>query len=173
MDTEPLNLLNWIIPLITGILGGLIGFQWGRKSRGTDRNQGAGHPLSTTQGLSREEAPGRERVAEAGPLNIPDINPFDPKAARMAMGRRVKRDDLTVVDGIGPKIRTLFHNFQITTWEDLANSTVQKCQEVLDSGGDRYRTHDPASWPMQARMAQEGRWKDLARWQKKHRYGKI
>ena len=98
---------------------------------------------------------------------------FDAAAAKAAFGKRIKNDDLKVVEGIGPKIEGLFHNFDIKTWKALSEATVDKCQEVLNSGGERYRIHDPASWPMQAKMAYEGKWKDLVKWQDEHKAGKF
>jgi len=55
----------------------------------------------------------------------------------------------------------------------LSKTSVSKCQEVLDSGGDRYKVHDPASWPMQAKMCYEGKWKELYKWQVEHKRGKL
>ena len=78
-----------------------------------------------------------------------------------------------MVEGIGPKIEGLFHNYDIKTWKDLSKTSVSKCQEVLDSGGDRYKVHDPASWPMQAKMCYEGKWKELYKWQVEHKRGKL
>ena len=98
---------------------------------------------------------------------------FDANAAKTAFGKRIKQDDLKVVEGIGPKIEGLFHNFGIKTWKALSETTVKKCQEVLDSGGERYRIHDPGSWPRQAKMAYKGEWKKLAKWQDEHKGGKL
>lgn len=82
-------------------------------------------------------------------------------------------DDLKIVEGIGPKIETLFHRHGIQSWKALSECSVDRCQEVLASGGKQYRIHDPASWPMQAKMAQGGHWKQLWDWQEKHRAGKF
>ncbi|NKI31405.1 hypothetical protein [Croceivirga thetidis] len=98
---------------------------------------------------------------------------FDAAAAKAAFGKRIKQDDLKIVEGIGPKIEGLFHNFGIKTWKALSEAPVKKCQEVLDSGGDRYRIHDPKSWPRQAKMAYKGEWKKLAKWQDEHKGGKL
>lgn len=98
---------------------------------------------------------------------------FDAAMAKNAMGKKIKENDLKIVEGIGPKIEELFHKFNIKSWKQLAESSADKCQEVLDSGGKQYRLHDPASWPMQAKMAHEGHWKQLAEWQEKHRAGKY
>ncbi|MCK0161356.1 hypothetical protein [Allomuricauda sp. F6463D] len=98
---------------------------------------------------------------------------FNAQEAKAMLGKTVKENDLKLVEGIGPKIEGLFYNFGIKTWKELAETSVDKCQEVLDSGGKRYRIHDPASWPMQAKMAYEGHWQQLFEWQEKHRAGKY
>ena len=91
--------------------------------------------------------------------------PFDAASAKAAFGKKIKQDDLKVVEGIGPKIEGLFHNFGIKTWKALGETSVKKCQEVLNSGGDRYRMHKPNTWPKQAKLAAEGKWKKLKKWQ--------
>jgi len=100
--------------------------------------------------------------------------PFDAAAAKSAYGKKkVRENDLTIVEGIGPKISELFHNHDIKTWAALANTPVQKCQEVLNSGGKRYEIHRPGTWPMQAEMAALGKWAELKKWQDEHDYGKA
>ena len=100
--------------------------------------------------------------------------PFDAVAAKAAFGKKkVKENDLTIVEGIGPKISELFHNHDITTWAALANTSVDRCQEVLNSGGKRYEIHRPGTWPMQAEMAALGQWSQLKKWQDEHDYGKA
>jgi len=90
---------------------------------------------------------------------------FDGGAAKLVYGKKIKQDDLTVVEGIGPKISGLFNNFDVKTWKDLSECTVDKCQEVLDSGGERYKIHNPGTWPRQAKLAYEGKWEELKKWQ--------
>lgn len=91
--------------------------------------------------------------------------PFDADAAKAVFGKKIKQDDLTLVEGIGPKIQELFHNHDVKTWKALSECSVDKCQEVLDSGGDRYKIHKPGTWPKQARLAYEGKWQELSDWQ--------
>lgn len=91
--------------------------------------------------------------------------PFDAAAAKAALGKKIKQDDLTVVEGIGPKIRELFHNHDIKTWAALGNTSVDKCQEVLNSGGKRFEIHKPGTWPEQSKLASEGKWQKLKEWQ--------
>lgn len=88
-------------------------------------------------------------------------------------GREPKMDDLKVVEGIGPKIEALFHQNDVRTWKQLSELSADHCRKLLDSGGKRYRLHDPASWPMQAKMAHQGHWHALFDWQEKHRAGRY
>ena len=89
----------------------------------------------------------------------------DAKAEKMAakiLGVTVyKLDDLKAVEGIGPKIEELLHNAGINTWRELANTSVAKLQEILNSAGDRFQLADPATWPEQAELAADGKWKQL------------
>jgi len=90
---------------------------------------------------------------------------FNADAAKAVFGKRIKQDDLKVVEGIGPKIEGLFHNFGIKTWKALSEASVEKCQEVLNSGGERYKIHNPGTWPKQSQLAYEGKWEELLKWQ--------
>lgn len=90
---------------------------------------------------------------------------FDADAAKSVFGKKIKQDDLTVVEGIGPKIQGLFHNHNVKTWLALSQCSVEKCQEVLDSGGSRFKMHKPTTWPKQAEYAANGKWAELKKWQ--------
>ena len=91
--------------------------------------------------------------------------PFDGDAAKAVFGKKIKQDDLKVVEGIGPKIEGLFHDFDIKTWKALSETSIEKCQEVLNSGGERYKIHNPGTWPKQSQLAYEGKWAALLKWQ--------
>ncbi len=84
---------------------------------------------------------------------------------KMGVLKRWKQDDLTAVEGIGPKISGLLHDAGINTWRTLANTEVPKIQGILDAAGKRYKLADPDSWPKQAEMAADGRWDDLQEYQ--------
>lgn len=92
---------------------------------------------------------------------------FDANAAKAVFGKKIKQDDLTLIEGIGPKIQELFHNHEVKTWKELSECSIEKCQEVLNSGGERFKIHIPTTWPEQARMAYEGLWQKLSDWQDK------
>lgn len=76
-----------------------------------------------------------------------------------------KKDDLKVVEGIGPKIEGLCHNAGIYTFADLANSSAETLKGILSAAGSRYQMHDPTTWPAQSAMARDGKWDELKKWQ--------
>jgi len=177
MDFENINIWCWLIPLLVGILCAVFGYLLGKSN---NKSSGISGDLKILQEkntkLEEELALCNQKLSSdafSGSSFAAAAKPFDSKAARTALGKRVKEDDLKIVEGIGPKIEGLFHNYNIKTWRALSDTTVAKCQEVLDSGGEKYKIHDPASWPMQAKMCYENKWKDLHQWQEEHLHGKL
>ncbi|MFN0016247.1 MAG: hypothetical protein ACKVU2_17035 [Saprospiraceae bacterium] len=75
------------------------------------------------------------------------------------------RDDLKIVEGIGPKIEQLLFNAGITTYGQLAATSVQQLKEILVSAGPRYAMHDPGTWSAQALLAANGEWENLTAYQ--------
>lgn len=63
-------------------------------------------------------------------------------------------DDLTLIEGIGPKINQLFQAAGIHTFADLAQADVSRLQAILDEA--RLHIANPATWPEQARLAAAG-----------------
>ena len=76
-------------------------------------------------------------------------------------------DDLTRVEGIGPKIAKLLGIAGINSYGDLANSQLSKLQDILAKGGSNYATHDPSSWSQQAELAAAAKWDELNDLQKR------
>ena len=75
------------------------------------------------------------------------------------------KDDLTKVEGIGPKIKELLNNDGIWSFNQLSLSPTSRLQRVLDNAGPAYTVHNPRTWSAQARLADEGHWEDLKIWQ--------
>lgn len=104
--------------------------------------------------------------AEIDALKVANIDlPFDGAAAALVFGKKVVKDDLKLVEGIGPKIEELFHNAGIATWKALSETSVERCREILDGGGEHYQIHDPGTWPKQCEMMYKGLWQELKEWQ--------
>ena len=74
-------------------------------------------------------------------------------------------DDLTKIEGIGPKIAEIFQNSGIHAYSDLAEKTEEELREILADAGSKYASKNPASWPKQAKMAAKGQWDELEEWQ--------
>ncbi len=70
--------------------------------------------------------------------------------------------DLTVIEGIGPKIKEILNNGGIHSCADLAKASFDDLREMLVSAGSRYRQHDPTTWPKQADLAARGKTDELA-----------
>ncbi len=70
-------------------------------------------------------------------------------------------DDLKVVEGIGPKIEGLLKNAGIYSYVTLATTSADGIKDILLAAGDRYRMHDPGTWPRQSSLAAQGRWEEL------------
>ena len=75
------------------------------------------------------------------------------------------KDDLTKVEGIGPKIKGLLNDDGIWSFVQLSKAEISRLQKILDNAGPRYRVHNPKTWPDQSKMAAEGKWKELEKWQ--------
>ncbi|NOQ91899.1 MAG: hypothetical protein GQ552_04190 [Flavobacteriaceae bacterium] len=75
------------------------------------------------------------------------------------------KDDLTKIEGIGPKIKELLNNDDIWSFYQLSLSASTRVQKILDDAGPAYTVHNPRTWSAQARLADEGHWVDLKIWQ--------
>ena len=189
----------WIIPVIVGILCAILGYLLGRLFGSTNSNNESSNKKSKLEadlkackeqravlqadlqkcqkaklGLEKGLSSTNTNVATSlsGNKTSNEIL-FDAAAAKVAFGKKVKHNDLKIIEGIGPKIEGLFYNFDIKTWKALSETSVKKCQEVLDSGGDRFRMHHPGTWPKQAKLAYQGKWEKLIEWQNKLDGGKA
>ena len=90
----------------------------------------------------------------------------------MAMATEIRKDDLTIVEGIGPKIAELLNNDGIFSFEQLANASVETIQAILDKAGPRFQMHKPETWAEQSRYAAEGKFDELKVWQVELNAGK-
>ena len=195
MDFENMNIWCWLIPLLIGVICGILGYLLGKGSVETidnsDELKGLREKNSKLE--SDLDACNKKLSAKpatpAKPTGNTDVSSslgatsgvaasttavaFDAQAAKTAFGKAIKEDDLKVVEGIGPKIEEMFQKDGIKKWKTLSETSVASCQDILNKGGERYKVHDPSSWPMQAKMCYEGKWKELLKWQEEHDHGKL
>ena len=82
------------------------------------------------------------------------------------------KDDLTEIEGIGPKISGLLAASGIGSFSRLAKSRIEDLQRILEAGGPHFRLADPASWPEQAKFAAVSDWAGLRNLQGQLRGGR-
>jgi large subunit ribosomal protein L27 len=84
-----------------------------------------------------------------------------------------KGDDLTKVEGIGPKIKEILWEAGVMTFGDLAGKSADEVKSILLEQGSRYNRFDPTTWPQQAKLAADGDWDKLKELQDKLNGGKA
>jgi predicted flap endonuclease-1-like 5' DNA nuclease len=99
----------------------------------------------------------------------------DPKEMQEKTGGSApaKRDDLKIVEGIGPKIEGLLNAGGIYTFDQLATTKVEQLKEILNDAGSRYQIHDPSTWPAQSALARDGKMTELQKMQDELKGGRA
>uniref|UniRef100_UPI003593D2A0 30S ribosomal protein S2 n=1 Tax=Pricia sp. TaxID=2268138 RepID=UPI003593D2A0 len=82
-----------------------------------------------------------------------------------------KADDLTKIEGVGPKAAEAMVAAGIDTYANVAKADAEKIKEILTESSSRMAHLDPTSWPKQAQMAADGKWDELQEWQDKAKGG--
>jgi hypothetical protein len=73
-------------------------------------------------------------------------------------------DDLTKIEGIGPKVAKILKEAGITTFDELANAKAGELQKTLADAG--MQMMNPEGWIDQAKLAAKGDWQGVAKLQK-------
>jgi predicted flap endonuclease-1-like 5' DNA nuclease len=96
--------------------------------------------------------------SEAEPKPEPEVasQPEEPETP-------TEPDDLKKLEGIGPKVAGLLNENGITTFAQLADTSVEKLEEILDA--NKLQMMHPGSWPKQAELAAAGDWEALEKLQ--------
>ncbi|MBC7755135.1 MAG: hypothetical protein H7Z20_00535 [Bdellovibrio sp.] len=105
------------------------------------------------------------RAVEPTQPAAPIVAAIDLAAAKAAGFALKNANDLTIVEGIGPKINELFTNAGIKTFAQLASATVPQMRKILDDGGSRFRIANPSTWAQQGALAAANKWTELKKLQ--------
>ncbi len=132
----------WILPLIAGVLCAILGYFLGRACKKCKK-------------CNEEKVEHKETQGDY----------FNAQLAKAVFGKSIKKDDLKIVKGIGPEIAEQLNQNGIKTWKELSETSIKRCQEILNMDDERFRMHNPETWPQQAKMAYEGKWKELLKLQ--------
>lgn len=171
-----------LIPILTGLLSALLGYLLGKSLSGNSGGSGNLNlqadldscrantsKLNASISSLQAELNALKTKGSSGAQSFATVTeslvPFDANLALSVYGKKIKQDDLKIVEGIGPKIEELYHNAGIKTWKALSETSLEKSQEILDNAGDRYTIHNPGTWAKQSLLAYQGKWKELKDWQ--------
>ncbi len=80
-------------------------------------------------------------------------------------------DDLTKIEGIGPKIAEHLATAGITTFTQLTQASAAELKDFLVAGG--FDSQDPTTWADQAQLAAVGEWDKLSQWQDQLNGGRV
>jgi predicted flap endonuclease-1-like 5' DNA nuclease len=81
-------------------------------------------------------------------------------------------DNLTRIEGIGPKISSVLQDAGVSTFAQLADTTPEQIEQILEEADPRLRRlAKPATWPEQAALAASGEWEALTALQKEFKRG--
>lgn len=115
-----------------------------------------------------------EEVAAAAPAPAKKAAPAakaapakteEEKPAKAAKKEEAKADDLTLIEGIGPKIAEVFANAGIASFADVAAKSAEELKAVLAEAGDQFNTAVTDTWAEQAQLAADGKFDELKKWQ--------
>jgi hypothetical protein len=107
--------------------------------------------------LQQKKEEGTAYIKIKEPATVAEPPPLDP-------------EDLSRIEGIGPKINALLHEAGIVTYSQLSKTKVGRLQEILSEAG--LSRFNPQTWPEQAALAAKGDWDGLARLQEKLQGGR-
>lgn len=75
----------------------------------------------------------------------------------------LKKDNLTLIEGIGPVIQNVLYENGIHTFKQISQTPAYKIKEILDLND--LQAHSPKTWPKQAELAYNNKWDELRKWQ--------
>jgi len=78
-----------------------------------------------------------------------------------SISKSTKPDDLKKIEGIGPKIASILNEAGIYTFSNLSQTPVDRLKGILAEAGNRYKLHNPSTWPEQSALAANGEWDRL------------
>src|SRR5690606_14045357 len=111
-----------------------------------------------------DQPAGLAAVAASGAL-------ADSRTGAAGASAAARPGDLTLVEGIGPRIAGLLDEAGIRSLADLAVTPASRLAEILAAAGSGFPLADPGTWPDQALLAARGEWEALERLKSRLRGG--
>lgn len=121
--------------------------------------------VKVTEGKERKNKAVTQKETILKNVSLSTSSDTTPAIAATAFNKYLKKDDLKIIEGIGPKIEEILFAADITSLDKLANTDNEKLQKTMEAAGPRYRIHDPKTWNEQAKMAIAENWDHLMAYQ--------
>lgn len=105
----------------------------------------------------------KARAAAVVPPRTPPSTPPPVKVAvaePAAQAAPTKRDDLLIIEGIGPKSAEALYRAGITTFQQVAAMSGDELTRMVKQGGVNL-VNDASSWPKQAQLLADGKTKEF------------
>lgn len=144
----------------------VVGHQW-EQLRGTKAADGSGDSVgqevvataaveTVEDGSAVVNAAPAEAVSASEHADAPmETEADEPSGAEDSVvedSAAARVDDLTLVEGIGPKVASILTAAGIADLNALAAATEAQLRAILAEAGSRYKGMNPASWPEQANL---------------------
>ena len=123
-----------------------------------------------------QESPKPNKPNQVRQNEEPDLGKTKRKSTakrKQAINRKKPVDDLTVISGVGPKIRDVLASKKIATFKKLASTDVARLERILKGAGLSLKRFDPSGWPEEARIAASGNIARLKELQKNRENGWV
>jgi len=102
-----------------------------------------------------------EKPAKTEATEAPKAEAEKKPAATATSKEASSSDDLSKIEGIGPKAANALVEGGIASFADLAKSSVEDIEKILEEAEGRFSSLKPATWPKQAALAADGNWDEL------------
>ena len=119
----------------------------------------------------KAEAKEEPKAAPAKAEAVKEAEPAKEEAPAKKAKAAKSEDDLTKIEGIGPKAAEALGKAGVGSYEALAGEEADRIKEILTEASSRMAHLDPTSWPKQAKMAADGKWDALKEWQENAKGG--
>ena len=129
--------------------------------------KGMGETTTTAKKTRRAGRGKKATVAEETPVKETKTETTTPAKAKIK-----KEDDLTKIEGIGPKASEALHAGGITSFKKMSKSTAEELKEILEKSGGHFNALETKSWPEQAQLAADEKWDELKTLQDKLNAGR-
>lgn len=158
------NISRMLLPFVAGLIVGLAlaWLYW------QQRIQEAEIYVNTLQTLLHEKARSLQKLkarqtesvaADAAESAAPDFSASARAVDFSAPADQSAPDDLTCIEGIGPKISQTLQAAGIVAFAQLAAADTERLTQILQEA--KIRIADPSTWPEQAKLAAAGDWEAL------------